>query len=117
MTRRRTQIMSFALLALGVVGGTVGMIADYEDIGWIGLALAAIGIPLSISQTIRTTQQITEAQLAEAYQRGYRLALDHVLRGLLDPPAAPSPGTDGTTEHAPDNVITLPIRHPERKAQ
>jgi hypothetical protein len=120
MTRSRTLITSHVLLVIGTVGGAAGMITGHEDAGWVGLALAALATPVSIGLSVREAQQAAEAQLADAYNAGYRRALDHVARGLLSTPVAPTPGhPEDRAEQATNNVIALrPPAHPiERKAQ
>ncbi|MFF9262034.1 hypothetical protein [Streptomyces longwoodensis] len=121
MTRSRTLITSHVLLVIGTVGGAAGMITGHEDAGWIGLALTALALPVTIGLSVRAAQQASEAQLAEADNAGYRRALDHVARGLLNAPVAPTPGhPEDRAEQAADNVTALRphAAHPiERKAQ
>lgn len=121
MMRRRTQITSLALLLVGTTGGTYGMITDHQDLGRLGIALAMLATPLLICHTIRVAQHVSERQLADAHTNGYRLALEHVARGLLDPPDAPRPGhPENRAEQETGNVFAFQpkaVRRVERKAQ
>ncbi|MCX5266050.1 hypothetical protein [Streptomyces sp. NBC_00199] len=127
MMRRRTQVTSLVLLLVGTSGGTFGMITDHQDAGRLGIALAMLAGPLLICHSIRVAQHVSEEQLADAHNAGYRLALEHVARGLLDPPEDPQPGhaeTENRAGRGPGNVIPMRPQRirdagdgPKRKAQ
>lgn len=109
MHSRRTRVISLVLLTTGIIGGTLGMLSDHETIGRLGWAATLAGIPLLICHTIRAAHVQDEQALTDAHTAGYRLALEHVARGLLDPPAAPRPGPRGT----PDTNNVIVLRPPE----
>lgn len=120
MTRRRTQILVYALLFSGAGGGILGMVDNVDDVTMSGLFLMALGIGLMVCRNIRVTAYVNEERLSDTFNAGYRLALEHVSLGLLDKQAAPP---EGPGTHTAPNVVFL--RHvrgehnwqSERKAQ
>ncbi|WP_329148756.1 hypothetical protein OIU91_21180 [Streptomyces sp. NBC_01456] len=113
--------LTLALLGAGIVMGASGLLSGNNDTMRRGIFLTLIGMPPLIAHTVHNAHRVTAEQLAEADNAGYRRALDHVARGLLDQHAAPPNGGHPTeTEQATGNVITLRPNandRPERKAQ
>ncbi|KAA6215546.1 hypothetical protein CP973_00155 [Streptomyces albofaciens JCM 4342] len=110
-----------ALLAIGLALGVVGLLVDNDDAWQVGLFIVITAVPLLITRAVRDSQRVTADQLAEADNAGYRRALEHVARGLLDQHTAPPKGGRPChVEQVAGNVITLRPHHtdrPERKAQ
>lgn len=125
MQSRRIHASVIALMALGVLGGSIGMAVENDIIGGLGLFLTVAAMPLLISMENRRAERHGDAQLADTFNAGYRLALEHVALGLLDQHAAPTgPGDRAMTAPSADNVIRFrpPATgsgddKPERKAQ
>ncbi|WP_282792055.1 hypothetical protein [Streptomyces sp. CC224B] len=111
-----------ALLALGLSAGIYGILSDHDNTAMCGALTVLTAVPLLIVHTVHNAQRLNAHQLAEAENAGYRRALDHVARGLLDqhtaPPNGGQPAGDGD-EQAPGNVVTLRphTSHSKRKAQ
>ncbi|MFJ8899994.1 hypothetical protein [Streptomyces sp. NPDC102370] len=116
---RKAYAIARAALAVTVASSVAGLALDNGFVSRAGILLTVATLPAVCRYQIRQATRVRDRQLTEAHRAGYVLALDHVARGLLDVPAAPSPGP-GTTPLAPANVILL---HPlvadplERKAQ
>ncbi|TFV32266.1 hypothetical protein E4K10_18020 [Streptomyces sp. T1317-0309] len=103
------------MLAAGLTAGLIGLLSHRFEITWSGVFLAITAVPLLIVRKLNDSTGATAAQLAEAHNTGYRLALDHVARGLLDQHAAPT--GPGTPAAPPGNVIQLrPPVDDEREA-
>lgn len=109
MFSRYLPATSLALTSAGIAAGTLGMLRDHDDMMRAGIFLAVLAIPLIVIRTIRQAHEVSAAQLAEAENTGYRRALDHVARGLLDQNTAPcpSPGAREGVEPAAGNVIRI----------
>ncbi|MEU3102965.1 hypothetical protein [Streptomyces griseoflavus] len=60
---------------------------------------------------MRSQNALNDDQLAAAHAAGYTLALDHVARGLLDQPTAPTGGGHNDDGHDA-TVCTLYQLHP-----
>lgn len=125
MNRRYTYLTSRALLASAVTGGILAMLTHHESLGWCALFITAAAIPALIGETVHRHAEHSRDRIVAAHNAGYALALDHVARGLLDQPPAPTPGRDQPVEPVdlPTNVIRLHTSIPneddlpERKAQ
>ncbi|MCX4824213.1 hypothetical protein OG883_31025 [Streptomyces sp. NBC_01142] len=105
---------------MGLAAGVLGLLCNNDDLWRVGLFVVITATPLIIIRTVHTSQHATAHQLAEADNAGYRRALEHVARGLLDAPAGPTPGKRNRAEQAAGNVIPLRpqhLRQAERKAQ
>lgn len=108
MSTRNLLILFSALLALSLGVGLTGTFLTRSALlhaGILGSICTATGL---VCTTLRRTHQLTEAQREAEQDAGYRLALQHVALGLLDP--TPSGGT--VVPLRPD----LPRQH-ERQAQ
>ncbi|MEU4092035.1 hypothetical protein [Streptomyces sp. NPDC026673] len=110
-----------SLLAIGGTSAAIGIIGTEDTARRAGVALLIVAAPLLVIRALTRLFVTDAARLAEAHTAGYRQALDHVARGLLDQYTAPTgpgrPPADGQTTGA---VIELrrPDRHqPRRKAQ
>lgn len=90
MIIRNEMTIVVTLLALSLAVGLIGLLAGHTPTTFAGI-LAAFGTaPTAVCTYIRRTQRARGNELATAETAGYRLALDHVARGLLDP----DPGTN-----------------------
>ncbi|WHM36284.1 hypothetical protein [Streptomyces sp. BPTC-684] len=108
MTSRFTPVLALALLGAGIVTGVLGLLGNSDDQTAYGIFLAVTALPLIITRTLRNTLRIGAHQLAAADNAGYRRALDHVARGLLDQHTSPPRGGHpAEPEQATGNVITL----------
>jgi hypothetical protein len=119
MSHSHATALSYALLAAGLILGSIGTLGHSDAIWHGGLVLILTSLPAIGVQAIRRTHHATEDRLAAEFNAGYLLGLDHAARGLLDPPAAPQPGPG--EPHLPRNVIRLRPDDaddgPEQKAQ
>ena len=131
MISRYLPALVIVLLVSGLAMGIAGLIGGWEDLvrGGILSAIAAVP-PVVVWQSDRAHQVETD-QITAAHTAGYRLALEHVARGLLDqPPPTGGDHIDGAEDDRaapvhpitchPDNVRQLDdARHvrPEQKAQ
>ncbi|MEV0553173.1 hypothetical protein AB0I27_06895 [Streptomyces sp. NPDC050597] len=111
MNGRTLYVLTVAALALGVTIGLLGLVGPLEDEGDMtraGILVSLATLPsLCYWQTQRAHQDMTD-RVADAHATGYRLALEHVARGLLDQPTAPpGPGNRATDERVAGNVIQL----------
>ena len=91
MSTRNLLTLFSALLAVAIGVGLTGTLLDRTALmhtGILGTITAATGL---VCTTLRRTNQLADAERTAAYQAGYRLGLQHVTLGLLDPP--PSGGT------------------------
>jgi hypothetical protein len=106
-------------LALGILG-ILGIFGRNDDVMRCGILLTVVAVPLVVIHALRAERRFIDERLSASHTAGYRLALDHVARGLLDQAStAPTgPGHRADTSEEPDNVITLfPISQlQERKA-
>ncbi|MGW8988678.1 hypothetical protein ACWGRF_01885 [Streptomyces zhihengii] len=105
-----------AALALGIILGTIGLLADSNTAAHAGMLVSIAALPtLTVAMTNRRAAA-TEEQLTDAHTEGYRLALHHVAEGLLTDNTSPTPGTP-RIEWA-ENVVPFPRRaDTTRKAQ
>lgn len=110
MSTRILLTLSGLLLAISLGVGLTGMFAHYTGLmhtGILGSIAAATGL---VCATLRHTNQLSNADREAAHNAGYRLALQHVALGLLDP--RPSGGTVVPIRRD----IEFPRQH-ERQAQ
>ncbi|MEU5343036.1 hypothetical protein AB0H18_19730 [Streptomyces sp. NPDC020766] len=102
MNGRTLYVLTVAALALGVTIGLLGLVGPLEDEGDMtraGILVSLATLPsLCYWQTQRAHQDMTD-RVADAHETGYRLALEHVARGLFNPHAAP-PGGGQHTDHS-----------------
>ncbi len=105
--------LSLTFLGSGIAAGVMGILGRNQDLAAAGLFVAIAAIPLAVIGVIQDAQRVGEDQIAAAHTAGYRLALDHVARGLLDQNAPRGGG-----EHQ-DNVVPfrLPPALPDRAAR
>lgn len=124
MTLCRSTAGYLALLALAIAlaTGAHGLITGTERTQRAGifLGMAAGTAVLALQQS--ALAKVTEEQLAAARRRGYRQALDHVARGLLDPtstgPTTPSHARHDDTDLTERRLYAVASHHPpERHAQ
>lgn len=119
MNQHHTPHLAYGLLGTGLAFGIIGLLGVNDDVMSCGFFLTVVAVPLVVINALRGEHRAQDDQLADAHTAGYRLALDHVARGLLDQAStAPTgPGHRAAAEEA-DNVIALfPISQlPERKA-
>jgi hypothetical protein len=120
----RHTIPPAAILAVtaGLLTGAAGLLPTHHAdlLATVGLLTTLAALPVVVYWTQRRAQQVAADQLADAHTAGYRLALDHVARGLLEPPTTAPTGDGGHADF--ENVRRLPTRvtgtnNPERKAQ
>ncbi|WP_371652468.1 MULTISPECIES: hypothetical protein [unclassified Streptomyces] len=119
MISRFTPVPAVVLLGLGITTGALGLLDNSDDQTIGGIFLTITAFFLITLRALRNAHRLSAHQLAAADNAGYRRALDHVARGLLDQHASPPRGGHpAEREQAAGNVITL---HPttsdtERKA-
>lgn len=130
MISRYLPALVVVLLVTGLAMGIVGLFADWDDVVRAGILISLTALPAVVVWQSDRAHQVERDQIAAAHAAGYRLALEHVARGLLDqPPPSGGDRTDGTTPDRaarvhpatchPDNVRQLDdARHvrPEQKA-
>ncbi|MFD5057396.1 hypothetical protein [Streptomyces sp. NPDC058394] len=118
ISRHTPAYLALGLFVTGLAAGVLGLLGQNDDLASCGIFLTIASLPLFIIRTVRDAQRANADQLAAADIAGYQRALDHVARGLLEPPSpAPTGGGQTTT---PDNVRWLPQRsddHLKRTAQ
>lgn len=109
MITRHAPAFTIALLAVGITMGTVGLFSSEISLTRAGVFLTITALPLLVIRALREQHQNSEDKLAAAHAEGYRLALDHVARGLLDQPrtAPPCGGQPADAEQAAGVVIPL----------
>lgn len=122
MNSRYMPALALFLLGTGLAAGILGLLDNNDDVLWCGIFLTVTSMPLLILRTLNNAHHVSADQLAEAENTGYRRALDHVARGLLDQHTAPNPhgGDRADAEQATGNVVhirPLPYDRQERKAQ
>ncbi|MEV4036405.1 hypothetical protein [Streptomyces umbrinus] len=119
MTTRITPVFALFLIGTGVATGVIGLLGTNDEVTVSGLLMTLTGLPMLIVTTIQNSHRVADYQLAEADTAGYRRALDHVARGLLDQHTAPHPsgGEYATVEHAAGNVIQLRPTHHKGEEQ
>ncbi|MFB8415407.1 hypothetical protein ACFC63_07820 [Streptomyces albidoflavus] len=109
--------MALALLLAGLALGVLGLLGQNADLWACGVFSVLTAVPLLFLRAVHNAQQLSEDQLAEAERAGYRRALEHVARGLLDGDHPPSPGHRATEQDA-GNVIHMRCPSTQhRKAQ
>ncbi|WP_405561881.1 hypothetical protein [Streptomyces sp. NBC_01180] len=119
MTHRHYQAFAYALLATGLTFGVLGILGDNDPIWRTGLFLVLPGVTLVAVGTLRGMHHATADEKSDMFNAGYQLCADHVARGLLNQPPAPTDSGHraGCGEQA-SNVI--PLRRtthiPERQA-
>jgi hypothetical protein len=110
LNARSLSILGNTLLTVGVAMGGTGFITNRDDLVRGGILLSIPAATALVVGTLRNQTAINDDQLAHAHRAGYTLALDHVARGLLDQPTAPTGGGRGDNQHD-DNVCILPTLH------
>ncbi|WP_274031439.1 hypothetical protein [Streptomyces sp. MMBL 11-1] len=94
-----------AILVVGITLGLLGIFQDGGDLSRAGILIAFAALPpLCYWQTQRAHDAV-EDQVADAHEAGYRLALEHVAKGLLSRKSAPPDG--GTRVEPVDDRATL----------
>lgn len=108
MIGRTSLALAVTLLTLGLTIGLLGLFDEEGVYARAGLLLSVAAMaPLIVWQSQRA-HRATADQLAAKHDAGYRLALEHVARGLLDQPTAPPDGgeridaTEETADHTAD---------------
>lgn len=92
MNGRRLYAPTVAILVAGIVLGLLGIFQDGGDLSRAGILIAFASLPpLCYWQTQRAHDAV-EDQVADAHEAGYRLALEHVAKGLLSRNAVPPDG-------------------------
>ncbi|MFE7017651.1 hypothetical protein ACFVAQ_45580 [Streptomyces sp. NPDC057651] len=116
MIGRTPLALALALFALGLTIGLLGLFDKEGVYARAGLLLTVAAMaPLIVWQSQRA-HQATADQLAAEHDAGYRLALEHVARGLLDQPTAPPDGgdraeaTDDHDDHHADGIRPCKVR-------
>ncbi|MGI5252809.1 hypothetical protein [Actinacidiphila glaucinigra] len=108
------------LLALGGASVALGIIGTQDAMRRAGTAILVVAAPLLVIRAITRVLTTDAARLAEAHTAGYRQALDHVARGLLDQHTAPTgpgqPPQDGQTTGAVIELRRPDRQQPRRKA-
>lgn len=95
MIGRTSPALALTLLALGLILGGIGLFDEEGVYTRAGILIALGSMPPLIVWQSQRAHYATADQLAAEHDAGYRLALEHVARGLLDqPPAAPPDGGD-----------------------
>ncbi|MGI5450548.1 hypothetical protein ACQEVM_38385 [Streptomyces sp. CA-243310] len=109
MFSRYLPATSLALFSVGIAAGILGMLRNHDNLMRTAIFLVLLAMPLIVVRTIRQAHEVSAEQLADAENTGYRRALDHVARGLLDQDTAPcpSPGVRKGVEPAAGNVIRI----------
>jgi hypothetical protein len=98
-----------AILVTGITLGLLGIFQDGGDLSRAGILIAFASLPpLCYWQTQRAHDGI-EDQVADAHEAGYRLALEHVAKGLLNKNAAPPDGGE-KVDQATNDRATLDDR-------
>ncbi|MGE9695951.1 hypothetical protein [Streptomyces sp. CH6] len=117
---RQAPVTATVLLLVGLSAGTLGLLGANADLWRVGLFLTLTAVPLLITGTLRRVLHTSEQAISDADRAGYVRALDHVARGLLDPPAPPRPGNHADDPEQSAGVV-IPLRpydrRTERKAQ
>ncbi|MGW6566486.1 hypothetical protein [Streptomyces sp. NPDC054975] len=91
MSTRTLLALSGSLLTISFGVGLTGMATNRNGLmhtGILGTVAAGAGL---VCATLRHTNQVNSDELDAAHNDGYRLGLQHVTLGLLDPP--PTGGT------------------------
>ena len=110
--------MTCTLLAAALIMAIHGMLSDRDNVTCAGILIAVAALPpITVWQSQRA-HHIKADQLEEAHTAGYRLALDHVARGLLDPPPSGGESTphnraerDRAAGHPTDDACPIdPVR-------
>lgn len=115
MNGRTLYVPTLAALGLGMTMGLLGLFDDGGAITRAGILLSLATIPSLCYWQAQRAHLDVQGQIADAHARGYRLALEHVARGLLKPHTAPTGGGDRAdqatnnraADRTPDNVRPL----------
>ncbi|MDX3063390.1 hypothetical protein PV518_14560 [Streptomyces sp. ND04-05B] len=92
MNGRKMYAPTVAILVVGITLGLLGIFEDGGDVSRAGILIAFASLPpLCYWQTQRAHDAV-EDQVADAHEAGYRLALEHVAKGLLSRKSAPPDG-------------------------
>ncbi|CAM3459696.1 MULTISPECIES: hypothetical protein [Streptomyces] len=121
MNTRHLSTIAPYMFAIGLTAGIYGLLVDLDEAVQVGVILSIAAVPLLVIRAIRATHHATADQLAQAEREGYRMALDHVARGLLDQHTPPNPGRGLAVEQVAGDVIHIrpvaPNTWEEKKAQ
>ncbi|MFJ6074686.1 hypothetical protein ACIQFU_28300 [Streptomyces sp. NPDC093065] len=105
MNGRRMYAPTLAILITGITLGLLGIFEDGGNVSRAGILIAFAALPpLCYWQTQRAHDAV-EDQVADAHEAGYRLALEHVAKGLLSRKSAPPDG--GTHVNPVEDRATL----------
>ena len=112
MIGRTSLVLSLALLTLGLTIGLLGLLDEEGVYTRAGLLLSIASMPPLIVWQSQRAHYATTDQLAAEHNAGYRLALEHVARGLLDQPTTAPPGggeqVEATNDHADNRTTSEP---------
>ncbi|CAL9530943.1 hypothetical protein [Streptomyces sp. enrichment culture] len=114
MHARTLSTLGTTLLTLAVAAGGAGYTTGQHDLARLALLVSVPAATMLVIGVLRHHTTLNGDQLAAAHRAGYVLALDHVARGLLAAPTAPTGGSHDDTPRA-DNVHHLYTPH-ERRA-
>jgi hypothetical protein len=120
----RTRLLSglaITLLITGLAIGAAGTIRDSAETVRAGVGIVVVAyFPWNAAQT-RRAGALTADQVDHERATGYLTCLDHVRRGILNPPpghAEPDTDTDTPTSYARGHLRAVAsYTPPERKAQ
>lgn len=109
MNQHYTPHLAYGLLGSGLALGILGILGRNDDVMRCGILFTVVAVPLVVIQAMRAERCAIDDQLAASHTAGYRLALDHVARGLLDQASTTptGPGHRADTSEEPNNVIPL----------
>lgn len=116
MNARSLSIVGITSLALGVATGGLHFFIGGDDLVRFGVLMSICGATAFCVGVLRRQLAINDDQLAAAHAAGYALALDHVARGLLDQPTAPTGGGRGDDQLAEVRALPAPRRATDERA-
>lgn len=100
MHGRTLLALALGLLAAGLTTSGTGIAHNHTGIISSGALLALLAFLPYNAHILRQAHRAHDDDLATAHAEGYRLALQHVAAGLLDPmPTSPPDGGHPTTGH------------------
>lgn len=98
MNARSLSVLGTCVLTLATSLGGYAFLVQAEELGRVGMLVSVPAATALVVGALRQHATVNDDQLAEAHRAGYTLALDHVARGLLDQPTAPTGGGDQLAE-------------------